>query len=130
MKWDVNQYIRHGENNINGQWNRQLENASARFHISRLEALEIYIQQQLESLYGEYEIKLTDDLKSTYEDDYLHTAYELQKGTGIGTFIAKPDKNVVEKLLLKPWAEDGYNFSERIWRDKQKLISVCQKMDF
>ena len=27
--------------------------------------------------------------------------------------------------MLKPWAEDGYNFSERIWRDKQKLISVA-----
>ena len=40
LKWDVNQYIQYGqENAINGTWVKQLENASARFHISRLEAL-------------------------------------------------------------------------------------------
>ena len=34
LKWDVNQYIQYGqENAINGTWVKQLENASARFHI-------------------------------------------------------------------------------------------------
>lgn len=44
LKWDVNQYIQYGqENAINGTWVKQLENASARFHISRLEALKLQI---------------------------------------------------------------------------------------
>ena len=39
FKWDVNQYIKHGrENNVNGRWVKELENASAKYHISRLEA--------------------------------------------------------------------------------------------
>ena len=47
LKWDVNQYIQYGqENAINGTWVKQLENASARFHISRLEALKLQTQQK------------------------------------------------------------------------------------
>lgn len=48
LKWDVNQYIQYGqENAINGTWVKQLENASARFHISRLEALKLQTQQSM-----------------------------------------------------------------------------------
>lgn len=37
--WDVQDYIRYGKNNaVTGQWMQQLENASAKVHISRLEA--------------------------------------------------------------------------------------------
>ena len=53
FKWDVHEYIRYGqENAINGAWCKQLENASARFHISRLEALKIHTQQSLEVMFG------------------------------------------------------------------------------
>ena len=45
FKWDVWDYIMHGEENaLNGQWMKELENASAKFHISRLEALKIQTQ--------------------------------------------------------------------------------------
>lgn len=47
-----NDYIKYGkENKIDGQWEKQLENASARFHISRLETLKLQTQQ-LELLFG------------------------------------------------------------------------------
>ena len=40
FKWDVKEYIKYGEQNaLNQLWMKELENASARFHISRLEAL-------------------------------------------------------------------------------------------
>ena len=40
FKWDVQDYIKYGEENgINQQWMKELENASAKVHISRLEAL-------------------------------------------------------------------------------------------
>ena len=42
FKWDVKTYIKYGEQSgLNPAWMRQLENASARFHISRLEALQL-----------------------------------------------------------------------------------------
>ncbi|EGT4850166.1 TPA: phage head morphogenesis protein, partial [Clostridioides difficile] len=53
FKWSVEEYIRHGkENAINQKWMKELENASARVHITRLEALKLQIQQQVEVLYG------------------------------------------------------------------------------
>lgn len=40
FKWDVNEYIKYGKDNaINHQWVKQLENASAKYHINKLEAL-------------------------------------------------------------------------------------------
>lgn len=33
------------------------------------------------------------------------------------------DQSQIEKVLSKPWAVDGKNFSERIWTNKEKLIS-------
>ena len=45
FKWTVEQYIKVGkESNVNGKWLKKLENASARYHISRLEALKIQMQ--------------------------------------------------------------------------------------
>lgn len=42
FKWDVNQYIKYGrENGVNGRWMKELENASAKYHISRLEAMKM-----------------------------------------------------------------------------------------
>ena len=58
-----------------------------------------------------------------FESGYYHTAYELQKGFNIGWDIAGLDQSQIEKVLAKPWAVDGKNFSERIWGNKQKLIS-------
>ena len=51
--WSVEQYIKIGEQaGLDAAWLKKLENASARFHISRLEAVQTGIQQQLELLYG------------------------------------------------------------------------------
>ena len=49
LQWTVDEYIKFGkENAIDGAWIKQLENASAKVHISRLDALKLQIQQQAE----------------------------------------------------------------------------------
>ena len=51
--WTVEEYIKRGrESRYTDKWAKQLENASARVHISRFEALKFQLQQQLEVLYG------------------------------------------------------------------------------
>lgn len=123
LKWDVKEYIKYGkENAINGQWIKQLENASAKFHISKLEALKIHTQQSLEKLFSKQESTIAGLLGDVYKSGYYHTAYELQKGFGIGFDIAAVDQPYLEKVLAKPWAADGKNFSERIWGNKEKII--------
>ena len=52
FRWTVEDYIKHGEENaLTGAWMKELENASARVHISRLDALKIQLQQQAEPLF-------------------------------------------------------------------------------
>lgn len=124
FKWDVNDYIKYGkENAINQQWMKELENASAKFHISRLEALKLQTQQSLEVMFGNQLDSIDAAMKRIYLDGYYHTAYELQRGFRVGWDIAGLDQRKIEKVISKPWAADGKNFSERIWGNKQKLIS-------
>lgn len=101
---------------------KQLENASARVHISRLEQLKLQVQQEAEKLYGNYLDSVDRHMKSLYEEGFYRTAYEIQKGTGIGWNLTGVDSDRLEKIIRKPWAADGKNFSERIWSSKQQLI--------
>lgn len=124
FKWDVKEYIKYGEQNeINQLWMKQLENASARYHISRLESLKIQIQQSFEVLFGNQLDELDNLMKRIYSDGYYHTVYELQNGFNIGWDIAAIDDVKLEKIISKPWAADGRNFSSRIWNNKDKLVN-------
>lgn len=124
FKWDVQDYIKYGQDNaLSGGWMKELENASAKYHISKLEALKIHTQQSLESLFSKQGLTVSGALSDAYTSGYYHTVYELQKGFNIGWDIAGIDEAQLEKVLAKPWAADGYNFSERIWKNKDKLIS-------
>ena len=124
FKWDVQDYIKYGQDNaLTGAWMKELENASAKYHISKLEALKIQTQQSLEVMFSKQLGTVTGAMGDLFESGYYHTAYELQKGFNIGWDIAGLDQSQIEKVLAKPWAVDGKNFSERIWGNKQKLIS-------
>lgn len=123
FKWDVKEYIKYGkENAINGAWMQELENASAKFHISRLEALQIQTQNSLETMFAQQMGTMKKALSDVYASGYYHTAYAVQQGFGLGWDIAGLDQAQIEKVLSKPWAVDGYNFSTRIWNSKTKLI--------
>lgn len=123
FKWDVKEYIKYGkENAINGAWMQELENASSKFHISRLEALQIQTQNSLETMFTQQMGTMKKALSDVYASGYYHTAYTVQQGFGLGWDIAGLDQAQIEKVLSKPWAMDGYNFSTRIWNSKTKLI--------
>lgn len=123
FKWDVKEYIKYGkENAINGAWMQELENASSKFHISRLEALQIQTQNSLETMFAQQMGTMKKALSDVYASGYYHTAYIVQQGFGLGWDIAGLDQAQIEKVLSKPWAVDGYNFSTRIWNSKTKLI--------
>lgn len=124
FQWDVQDYIKYGQDNaLMGGWMKELENASAKYHISKLEALKIQTQHSLEVMFSKQMGTVTGAMGDIFESGYYHTAYELQKGFNIGWDIAGLDQSQIEKVLSKPWAVDGKNFSERIWTNKEKLIS-------
>lgn len=124
FKWDVHEYIRYGqENAINGVWVKQLENASARFHISRLEALKIHTQQSLEVMFGNQLDSIDSAMRDIYTSGYYRTAFEIQKGVGVGWDFSTLDDKQISKVINKPWSADGKNFSQRIWGNRQKLVN-------
>lgn len=124
FQWNVEDYIKYGkENAVSQAWEKQLENASARVHISRLESLKLEVQQELERMYGNYLDSIDQHIKDLYTSGFYHSAYEIQKGVGIGSSFQRLDSDVVEKIISKPWAVDGKNFSDRIWENKTKLIN-------
>lgn len=124
FKWDVQEYIKYGQDSaLNSGWMKELENASAKYHISKLEALKVQTQHSLEVMYAKQFGTMHGALSDVFESGYYHTAYELQHGFNVGWDIAGLDRAQIEKVLAKPWAADGYNFSERIWGNKNKLIS-------
>lgn len=124
FKWDVQEYIKYGhENELNELWMKELENASTKYHISRLEALKIQTQQTMEKLFGN-ELDEVDNLtKNSYINNYFHTMFEYQKGFNVGFNVTNIDQNKLSKIVNKPWAVDEKNFSERIWGNKTKLIN-------
>lgn len=124
FKWDVQEYIKYGQDNaLMGGWMKELENASVKYHISKLEALKLQTQHSLEVMFSKQHGTMQGALSDAFESGYYHTAYELQHGFNVGWDIAGLDQAQIEKVLAKPWAADGYNFSERIWTNKNKLIS-------
>lgn len=125
LKWDVNEYIKHGkQNGIDLIWQKELENASAKVHISRLKALKLQIQQQIEALSYKESKDTTDFIANTYETTYYTSAYELQKGHNVSFDIPRLDVNTINKIITKPWAPDEQIFSDRIWKNKVSLINT------
>ena len=126
--WSVEQYIKIGEQaGLDAAWLKKLENASARFHISRLEAVQTGIQQQLELLYGNQVDSLDALLKKVVGNGYTHTAFEVQKGVGLGWDITGLDQKKLETLLSKPWTTDGRTFRDRCWANKADLVDTVNK---
>lgn len=124
FRWTVEEYIKYGqENAISQAWMKQLENASARVHISRLDSLKLQLQQQAEALYGNQLDGLDSLLTKTYSEGYYRTAFEIQHGLGVGWSLHGISDAEIKKVLSKPWTLDGQTFSDRIWANKQSLIN-------
>lgn len=127
LQWDIKEYIKHGEENgIDLIWKKELENASAKVHISRLNALMLQIQERLEELYAQQNNSLSEYIIDTYKDTYYNSAYALQSGFNVAFNISAIDESIITKLILNPWTADGMTFSDRIWRNKKELIYTLQ----
>ena len=124
FKWDVKEYIKYGrENDMNQAWMKELENASARVHINRLEALKIRTQQAAEVAFGNELDGLDSMARKVFTEDYYHTIFEVQKGFNLGWEIGQIDDRKLEKIISKPWTTDNKTFKDRIWTSKNKMVS-------
>ena len=128
FRWDVEEYIKYGRQNaIDQKWMKELENASARFHISRLEALKIRTQNAAEVAFGNELDQIDQMAARVYMDDYYRTAYEIQRGLGVGFDVSQIDERKLKNIISKPWTTDKKTFSDRVWTSKTQLIDSLHK---
>ena len=103
FKWTVEQYVKAGkENALDQRWMKELENASAKFHINRLQAMKLQIQQHAELLFTEYEGGMTEFLQQSYGEQFYRTAYEISRGTGVEFNLARIDERKIDALSNIP----------------------------
>ncbi len=112
------------EDNLSEAWQKRLENAYLRMRISRLEAIQLMLQQHLEELFQKQLDELNTGLKELYSEDYYHTAFIIQQGAGVGGSFVGVDTDKLDSVLAKPWSADGKNFSDRIWQHKTNLVNM------
>lgn len=126
--WDVETYIKYAEDNaFNGEYVKELENASIRVHISRLQALQLQLQHHIQTVYELQHKTVTDLIRRIYRDGTYKTAYELQRGLKMIEPFQKIDEGTIETIIKHPWTSDGVNFSSRIWKNKEMVINTMQK---
>ena len=126
FRWTVDEYIKYAKKaDLSEAYIQKLKNASARVHIDRLEAIRMQMAQHVEKLAAKGNARLTDVLRDIYPDAQMRTAYEVQKKKGFEPFARIPEADV-DRILKKPWVSDGLNFSDRIWRDKERLLNTLQ----
>lgn len=124
FRWTVGEYIAYGQQNaLDGAWMKQLENASARVHISRLEAIKLQIQQQAERLYANQLDFVDSAARDLYLGSYYGTAFELQRGLGVGWTMQAINEATIGKVLSRPWTADNLTFRDRCWTNKQDLVN-------
>ena len=124
----IDQYITKAkEQNLSESWQRKLNNASIRVHVSRLEAILLQLQQYLEVLFNNQLDTLDAAMRSRYTESYYETAFTIQHGFGIGHSFNQVDTNKLDMLIAKPWAADGKNFSDRVWEHKNKLVAILNQ---
>ena len=121
FRMDINEYIRRGQE-MDPAWDLRLQNASTLHRITRLEALQMQTQQQVEELFARHHTGTADLLRNIYTDGFNINAAELNPNT-----FATIDTRRVELLMTKPWLEDGKNFSERIWGDRTELVNFLNR---
>lgn len=93
---------------------QQLRNVTAKQAVTRLDALNLQLRMQLEDLYANHAGSMKEHLSDAYKESYYRTAYEIEKGTGIGAAFHEMETKRAEMVLAKPWVQDGKTFSNRI----------------
>lgn len=124
FKWTLEEFT---EKAKSGGWKKELENASARIHIQRLEALQLQVRNSIEFLGKEENNLLEEHLLNTYQNTYYQSLYEISKGFDLKTSFNVLDKNKINQVIHSPWLKDGKNFSDRLWQDKKSMVDTLSK---
>lgn len=96
------------------------------YRISRYEALQQNIDIELKRL-ANLEQNITKiRYIDTIKEGYYNNIYDIQKGLGIGFNFSQIDMKTINMMLSENWV-DRSNFSQRIWKNSEKLGEYLRK---
>ena len=93
---------------------------SARAYMSRLEGLKASLEYHLVDMGFREEIKFHDELSRLCGDVHSLSSYEIDKQLGFSAGYDSLPSQKINQLVNERWL--GENYSDRIWKDKGKLI--------
>lgn len=121
----LEEYIRLGERQntrFNTSTEKLLKKTSAEVHINRLESIKSTLQAELNNLYSNIDRGLGNHFNEVLSEGYARTSYLVQSISGNYETINAINKDLVNKVIYKPWTNDSVNWSNRIWKQKDKLV--------
>ncbi len=105
---------------------RMLENASIRVRLDRAQQLYIQLAHHTARLANELDENTKQVLADTYESSTYKTAFETQRMQGVFKDVPLLSEDSIQKAIAKPWTSDGNIFSDRIWANREQLVSTLQ----
>ncbi|EHL11098.1 hypothetical protein HMPREF9629_00635 [Peptoanaerobacter stomatis] len=124
-RMDLQEFINKAKGKITPDIEKSLNLASRRVRISRLQAMELEIKTSVSKLLNTEEKRLFAHLTNTFNKKYYNELYGLQRITGYEN-IFKINDDELRQIILNPWASDGSNFSNRIWKRRDKLVGTLR----
>ncbi len=124
-RMDLQEFINKAKGKITPDIEKSLNLASRRVRISRLQAMELEIKTSVSKLLNTEEKRLFAHLTNTFNKRYYNELYGLQRITGYEN-IFKINDDELRQIILNPWASDGSNFSNRIWKRRDKLVGTLR----
>lgn len=125
LKLSLEEYIKLGEEQntkFDPKVEKLLKQISSEVHINRLEALKRNLQAELDVLYSGIDRGLGNHFNDVINETYARTSYLVQSMSGAYVVIDTINQDLVNKIIFKPWTSDGVNWSNRLWKQKDKLI--------
>lgn len=93
--------------------------------LNRLQALMNQIDARLLQLGYTQQMDMEGWLMGLYATNYYHTIFDVQVGTGIGYSFALLNEDAIMQAITYAWSGD--QFSDRIWTNKTKLVTVLRQ---
>lgn len=125
-KTDIQRYYNEVERlgGYSPTYEKYLRGLSARAYMSRLEEIKLQMTHLIEDLYRIEHTNFEDKLTNVYKDTYLKTNFNIQQGFGYSMPFSALNINLVKTAITQNWVGD--NFADRIWADKNKLITTLE----
>ena len=124
-RYDLKGYMKLIEQTGDEQLLLELNTLAMKSRISRLEEMLYQVNKYIDEAFKTFEGGVYDLLEGSVSKSYYQTIYDTHKFIGAGTSFDFVDKEMIEEILSYPWS--GLNYSERIWKNRDKLKEVIKE---